>query len=311
MTNLTHVVLALAVLALPALLGGLIAALRVVEDVPTAARSLNAYVLYIAFPALIAHALIAEAFVMPTSAAFWLVVPVAQVFVLACCLAIGGGHRGSVALTGLWGNIGYLGLPLVLATFGEAAAGRAAIWASLYIAIGVSLGPAMLRGGSMSAVRDALKHPLVVSLPVGLLLRLLPGRQVEIADAFLAPLSASAAPVALFLLGLHIYDRRAELSGITGLWRHVGMKLVLAPALTLAVAVGFHLWAGLSAADIPPLVTLAATPVAITTLVVASEAGRAVTVVASSIFVSSLLAVFTLVPWIIFADFVAGWLVAR
>ncbi|MFT7519254.1 MAG: putative permease, partial [Kiritimatiellia bacterium] len=226
----------LGLLFVPGLLGAVTAATGLLGEARQAVRVLNVYVLYVAFPALIVAGLVDNAFELPTSVGFWLAVPLGQVVMVSLVAGLRWlpGLRdqgGTLALVGLFGNYAYLGLPLVIGLYGEHVRGVAALLVSLHVVISVSLGPALLArwSGTGSSAREVLlgvlRLPLFWAPMVGLALRFAPTPARDLASAIVEPLGASAAPVALYLLGVYLFAERGVM-GWPGLsvWLHMSLR---------------------------------------------------------------------------------------
>lgn len=292
-------------LALPIGLGVIVAAVGSVRDVPITSRGLNAFVLYIAFPSLIISSLASNDSVLPSNWGFWASVPMTQAVIVAWAALLtrlrpAAGSAGAVALTGLFPNAGYLGLPLCIVLFGQSAAGPASLLVALHVAAGVSLGPWLLgrwtdAPSHGSRAGDLIRQPLVWSPLLGWMARSLPGGVREPLASTLHPIGAAAAPVALFLLGLYMWHHRRDVRvGDPGLWFIVATRLVLAPALSFGVAAWLVHLGALGADEAVWIVLFGALPVAVTAMVLSAHAGVAVVRVAGAIVVSTLLALATL-----------------
>ncbi len=299
----------LAQLAIPALLGALAARLGVFEDPRRAIAHLNLYAITIAFPALIAKGLIGADVALPRAPMFYLLWPLVLVVLLASARLIPRlrPHAGTIALISTFANVAYLGLPYVTAVFGEEIAGPAALVVSIHVVGAVSLGPALLVAWSeseeetvtlRSVAAKLVRMPLFWSPFAGLLLRAFPDAVQNPALAAISPLAASAAPVALFLLGMHVWVERAHLLKMNRrLFGHLTLRVVLAPSVALGLsAIAYALgwlageWAALH-------VVLAAMPAAITTFSMAHDADVGVDLVAATIVWSTILAVGMLPVW--------------
>jgi predicted permease len=171
---------------------------------------------------------------------------------------------------------------------------------AMHVAAGVSLGPWLLvrwsEGHDVTySVRDVFRQPLVWSPLIGLLGRGLPDAVRVPVLAGIAPLAAAAAPVALFLLGLYIaLHWRSVHPREPSLWGHVLTRLFVAPVLATLVVVPLMLWAGLAAQDATLVVLFAATPIAVTTLVLSAHVGVGMASIAGAIVVSTVVALATL-----------------
>lgn len=287
--------LAFAGLAFPVLLGLVVGALGVLGPPDAAIAPLNRYALYVAFPALIASGLTDAAFAMPSQPGFWLVVPVAMgltVWPMRWLPA----HAGTVALTSLFGNVAYVGLPLCVAVLGPQALGTAALAVSAFAVVSLLIGPVLLVRWSRgyqgpSPLGAVLRQPLLWAPLVGLLVRGMPEGVVTTVNALIKPVGASAAPVALFLLGLYLWAHRRDGSGEPGVvLLHVAGKMVWFPAVVAACVFGARAlgWAEDDAARC--MLLLSATPSAIATFALAQEFGLGQQRVAQAIVASTVLA---------------------
>ena len=294
----------IAPLALPALLGFASARMRLIRDVPSAIGALNVLALYFAFPALVARSLADSNFTLPTQWGFWLVVPLSQVLIVTTAVLLSRALReseaaGTLALVGLFGNVAYLGLPYVSAVHGPELAGVAALAVALHVAAAVSLGPLLLvrwgGGQAQLSVRRVFTQPLLWAPVVGLAARALPDGPREAGLALIAPLSAAAAPIALFMLGLYLYQQRAALFRVH--WNtsaHVALRLLLAPVLTALLCLVAATLDAIQPEHTAVLILLAGMPAAITTFSFAREFDIGQQRIAATIVQSTLLAVVSL-----------------
>lgn len=288
-------------LALPALVGAVCGALGLFRDPQAAVSVLNRYALYIGFPALVARGLLLPSTTIPTQPAFWLLWPLALMVTL---LLSRGGRRPAVGLGATFGNVAYLGLPFVLAVMGPQSAGPAALAVAVHVTGAVTVGPVLLArasgraGGPGAVVRRVARLPLFWAPMVGLSLRQLPDAAREVAGQGLAPFASSAAAVALFLLGLHVFTERKRVLGVgRAVLEVVAVRMLLAPLVTLVLATGCVALGWLPSELARLHVLLAAMPLAITTFSMAHDADVESERVAGAVVVSSLLAVALLPLW--------------
>ncbi len=291
-------------LAIPIALGMLAGGLRLFGDPDAAIGTLNRYALYIAFPALIVSGLTRGAFTLPTDLGFWLIVPLAMLLTAGIANLVGrvpGLHEraGTLAMVGVFGNVAYVGLPLCERLLGESILGLASLSVSLFVVFSLLLGPTLLLAWSAgsetarSPMGAVLRQPLLWSPVLGLLLRWTPW--MDTAHALLAPVGHSAAPVALFLLGLYLYVHRAAAltPGLAGLV-HVAMRLLVFP-IVLTGLVTVALQQGLLQREAAQVfVLLSATPTAIATFALAVEFEQGAEDVAQSIVLSTMVSAVTL-----------------
>jgi predicted permease len=272
------------------------------KDLQRAIASLNVFALYFGFPALVFAGLVGGDLALSAEPGFWLAIPLAQLLVTAAAAAIAPRSRpqdrGTLALVGLFGNIAYLGLPVCIAVFGESITGIASLAVSMHVAIAVSVGPALLAkwsGGTQLGLRLAFRQPLFWAPFVGLAARALPDASREILHAASAPLGAGAAPVALFMLGLYLYDRRDAVRSPAP--RHVLLCLVISPAITLGVVLALRAAGLLNSAELAGVaVILSGMPAAVATFSISHDVGAGLERVAASVVQSTLLCLVTLAP---------------
>jgi len=180
------------------------------------------------------------------------------------------------------GNIAYLGIPLATALLGPQVVGLASVCAALHIVLGIPLGSFVLlrwgrptgAGERRSPLSAVIRQPLVWAPIVALVARLLPGSIVEHVIAPAKWIGAAASPVALFMIGLYLFEHRRELAALrwTDVWLIVA-KLIVLPILALAcVLASLRLgWIELEAGKVA--IVVAAMPTAITTFALAEEYG--------------------------------------
>lgn len=298
---------AFAGLALPVLLGLLAGGLRLFPDPGAAIGALNRFALYIAFPALIAVGLTGVRLDVPATPAFWLVPPAAMTVTaaLAWLVARGpfAGQAGTLTLAGITGNVAYIGLTLCERLLGEQVLGLASLAVALFATSALALGPALLlrwsgHGRRRSVASLLLRQPLLWSPFLGLGLRATPWR--DSAHALLEPVGHSAAPVALFLLGLYLHTHRRAVTLDLAALAHAAVKLLLFPAVVGTLCLFAHHSGWLDTAAVQVFLILAATPTAIAAFALSVEFEAGEDRVAQTIVLSTVISAFTL-------PVVAGW----
>ncbi len=153
----------------------------------------------------------------------------------------------ALGLTAAHGNIGYLGLPLVL-ELGKQYAPTVVLVIICDIFVVITLSIALLEierrhsrrtgtapaGPVLTTVFGGLvKSPLVLSIAIGLAWALAEPPMPEVMDNFIRILSAAAGPCALFAIGASLGDRRIEFSRTVRAL--LSIKLVAHPALAAVV----------------------------------------------------------------------------
>lgn len=292
-------------LILPLLLGALAERRRLFAEPDRAIAHLNVYALYVAFPALVYVGIADARFALPTSLGFYVLVPLALAITLGATRVFAKSAAGTVALVVTFGNVAYLGLPLVQRVLGDAVVGIASLAVAIHVSLSMLLGPWLLLrwSGSEGAapVAAVLRQPLTYAPFVGLAARALPDELVAGTVALLEPLGASAAPVAMFLLGLYLHRHRDALRLDAVVLRHVVLKLGVLPAITFGLAFGLRELELLGALEARVLVLLAAMPAAISTFAIAERFGVGERRVCQAVVATSWLSALTipLVAWLV------------
>ncbi|WP_112320536.1 AEC family transporter [Oceanibium sediminis] len=202
------------------------------------------------------------------------------------------------AQCGVIGNVGFLGLPMLVILLGPMAAGPVMmmlavdliVFGSLIVAIIVASREGRLRLSVFASVAMGLvKNPMIMSIAVGLLWSYLalpiPGAGQE----FLDLLGGAATPCALFAIGASLADKSAERFSVA-LWLS-SAKLILHP---LAVAIFAILVFQLPGPIVAVMIASAAMPVAGNIFIIAQHYGVAPMRVSSAILVSTVISIVTL-----------------
>jgi predicted permease len=273
-------------LLLPLAVGWMLGAVRLFPSPDAAVGVLNRFALYVGFPLLIVVGIADRGFSIPSEPGFWLAVPAAALLATGALWLLGLAipalrpARGPLVLTTVWGNVAYIGLPVVAAVLGKGLLGVAALAVALHVLVSMLLGPTLLLTWSGSAdggaaLRRAIarvaRQPLAWSPLVGLLLRLLPADLLEATVTVIGPLAATAGPVALVLIGLFLHTHRARLRLEPLAGMHVAAKLVGLPLATAAVVVPLTGLELMTPTQAQLLLLLSAMPTAISTFALAVE----------------------------------------
>lgn len=218
-------------------------------------------------------------------------VPMAEAAVEAQCAVIG--------------NVGFLGIPMLVLLLGEGAIGPVMMVLAVDLIIFGSLIVILITGsrdGRMSpkilwtVTVGLIKNPMIVSISLGLLVSYLNWSIPVPVNDFLTLLGAAATPGALFAIGASLASKSAERPAIAA-WLSFN-KLLLHPA---AVAV-----AALVLFDVDPyaagvMIAAASLPVAGNVYILAQHYGVAPTRVSASILISTALSVVTVsvvIAWV-------------
>jgi predicted permease len=278
--------------------------LRLLEDVSI--RGLNGFVYYFSLPALL-FVRVAETSI--TTVLDWRYVvawlgaglAVFGVTMLVSRLAFGYGLAvlGLRALTATFGNIGYMGFPLVLTAFGRDATLPAVLVFVSDVIVIVSLGIAVIEAGVGRAGRRWLvaktiarglgRNPVIVASAAGGLLSVAGIPIPAGVKAFGELLGGAALPCALFALGASLVGRlvTAHLAPVAVL---VVAKLALHPLLVWLLTV--HVFA-VDPGWVRVAVIEAALPTAATVFVFAERYDLHVEQTSSAVLLSTLVSVMT------------------
>jgi len=212
------------------------------------------------------------------------------------------------AQCGVIGNVGFLGIPLIVSLLGEVAAGPVLFVLAIDLIVFGSLLVLVITASREGAVSGAavkrlglsiLQNPMLMSMAAGLIWSSLSFPVAGAFDRFLTVLGSAATPCALFAIGASLAGKSAERPG-TAAWLGFA-KLFLHP---MAVA-GFALFVF----EVDPfaagvMVAAAAMPTAGNVFIVALHYGIAPARVSSTILVSTIGSVVTL-------TIVIAWVLAR
>ncbi len=195
------------------------------------------------------------------------------------------------------GNVGFLGVPMLVVLLGEAAAGPILLVLSLDLIVFSSLIVILVTGSrdgrmSFGVLRTVgiglLKNPMIVSITLGLAWSATGWEVPGPVNEFLAILGAAATPGALFAIGASLAGKSAERMSVAG-WLTF-CKLALHPA---AVAI-----AALYLFDVPDyeaavMIAAASLPVAGNVYILAQHYGVAPQRVSATILISTALSILT------------------
>ena len=233
----------------------------------------------------------AVVYVIATIVAMLRKVPIAEAAVEAQCSVIG--------------NVGFLGIPMLVLLLGSEAAGFVMQVLAVDLILFGSLIVILITGSrdgrmSFSVLKTIglglLKNPMIVSITLGLLWSMSGATIPAPINEFLAILGAAATPGALIAIGASLALKSAERVVISG-WLSFA-KLVLHPA---AVA-----YAALYLFDVEPyaagvMIAAAALPVAGNVFMLAQHYGVAPQRVSASILISTVFSIFTVsgvIAWV-------------
>jgi predicted permease len=301
------------------LCGYLAARQRVLPD--SAIPGLNAFVLYFALPCMLfrfgAETPVLE-LLNPSLLSVWLVCALLMLFFT---VAVTLGPRMNLknasfgALVAAFPNTGFMGVPLLVALLGPAAAGPAIctilvdIFVTTSLAIGLAQGAEASGQGARAAVMKALKGAMVNPLPwaialgatVGALDLTLPGPVAAVVKM----MADAASPVALFTIGAVLWRAGLQAHSRTPVSLYLpvaALKLLLHPVLVfVAAGAARQLGAPLTGFQIVVITLVAALPSASNVSVLAerysADNGRVARIIMASTVVA--FATFSALTWLL------------
>jgi predicted permease len=196
------------------------------------------------------------------------------------------------------GNVGFLGIPMLVLLLGEQAIGPVMLVLAVDLIVFGSLIVILITGsrdGRMSpgVLRTVgiglLKNPMIVSISLGIIVSSIGLPIPKPANEFLSLLGAAATPCALFAIGASLATKSAERVVVAG-WLSFA-KLVLHPA---AVAFAALVMFPVDAYAAGVMIACAALPVAGNVYILAQHYGVAPSRVSASILISTALSVITI-----------------
>jgi malonate transporter len=196
------------------------------------------------------------------------------------------------------GNVGFLGIPMLVLLLGEQAIGPVMLVLAVDLIVFGSLIVILITGsrdGRMSpgVLRTVgiglLKNPMIVSISLGIIVSSIGLPIPKPANEFLSLLGAAATPGALFAIGASLATKSAERVVVAG-WLSFA-KLVLHPA---AVAFAALVMFPVDAYAAGVMIACAALPVAGNVYILAQHYGVAPSRVSASILISTALSVITI-----------------
>lgn len=203
------------------------------------------------------------------------------------------------------GNVGFLGIPMLVLLLGEAAIGPVMMVLAVDLIVFGSLIVILITGsrdGRMSpkilvtVALGLIKNPMIVSISLGLVVSAYGLPIPDPVNDFLFLLGAAATPGALFAIGASLASKSAERMAVAG-WLSL-CKLVLHPA---AVAVAALLVFRIDPYASGVMIAAASLPVAGNVYILAQHYGVAPSRVSASILISTAISVVTVsvvIAWV-------------
>lgn len=211
-----------------------------------------------------------------------------------------------VGVTAGWGNVGYMGLPLLLTAYGPDGALPTTVSILSLIILFVGTAIAVLEGthaagsspfGVVSHLAHMLlRNPLVISPLLGILFSMTTFPLPKAVGNYLDLMAAAVAPAALFALGLSLVGHKLIGNAAEVVWL-AALKTIVNPILTFALVDNVFamepLWSQAA-------VILSAMPTAANAYVIAQQYNVHFRIVSAAIVVStgmSVVTIFFLLVW--------------
>lgn len=201
-------------------------------------------------------------------------------------------NQAAVILAAICPNNGNFGLPVIALAFNSEVLARAAVVFVLVTMSNYSVGVFMASSGRTSlrmALLNILRVPPVYAAVAGLLVNFTGLSIPAVIAEPVFKLSQATVPMMLLMLGLQL-SRSAPLSRLNLVGLGVGLRLLISPLL----AASFALLIGLNDVGTVALIMQASMPVAVVTIILASEYNLDHQLSLSMIFASTLLSPLTL-----------------
>jgi malonate transporter len=300
------------------LCGWLAARQRVLPE--SAIPGLNAFVLYFALPCMLFRFGIDTPLLELLNPSVLLVYVVCALAIVFFTIAVTIGARVHLkdaafgALVAAFPNTGFMGVPLLVALFGAAAAGPVicTVLADLLVTSSLCIALAQAheaqgqggRAAALKAVRGALSNPLPWAIGLGALFSVMGWRLLGPVDVIVRMLGDAASPVALFTIGAVLWraGQHAHTKTPLVLYLPVALvKLLLHPLVVFLLgAAARELGAPLSAFELMVLTLAAALPSASNVSLLAERYGADNGRIARIILASTTLAFvsFSVLAWL-------------
>ncbi|WP_295141680.1 AEC family transporter [uncultured Reyranella sp.] len=218
---------------------------------PEATTALNAFVSYFALPVLffgtLARTPVAAVLDPSLMAGFGIAVVATFVVGMATTRLVSRGGLAAMSLQGIaasWGNVGYMGVPLCLAAFGEQGLPPAMLTVIVTAVVSMVFGVMLIElevaaghGPVRTFVRAAFnvaRNPLPVSIALGIVASWVALPIPVPVEKWLDLMGAAAAPCALFAIGLFLSDKSIK-SGLAEAGLATLIKLLLQPLAALVI----------------------------------------------------------------------------
>ena len=203
----------------------------------------------------------------------------------------GEAHRGIMRFAAVYGNAGFMGLPLIQSVMGDGAMMVAVVGLAVFNTVTWTQGRALMGGRKELAVKKVILNPGIIGFVVGILLYFTGWRFPGPVDKTVAYLGSLNTPLAMVVIGGQM--AQADLLKVFStkkLYLVSAVKLIGLPLLTALVLLPFHVDPVVYVAS----VILAGCPTAGATSLFAQSMGRDAALGAQQVTLSTLLCIATL-----------------
>ncbi len=200
-------------------------------------------------------------------------------------------------LASVFGNTGYLGYPVLIRAFGEEALGYGVLYSVISVSVVNTLGIALLSRNFKDSVKNLLKLPFMYALVLALVLGYLGISWKGFPEPFYSSidmLKRAGIPVITVFLGVSLSKIEWKFENIKIILISSLHRLLIVPALALVLAFALD-FKGLFGRV---FIVESAVPVAMNSVVIASELKKDPELMSSIVATSTLLSAITLTVWI-------------
>lgn len=269
------------------------------------------YDYYIGFPILIFYSLLHTAFEKIGNGAFLatnilnLTITVLLILLVSYFFKVKREFIGVLILTGIFGNVAYMGIPLNEALFGKEGVGYASVVIGLVSIFCLSVGIFFFEFFSSAHVKtlalfkNLLKNPIIIAVFFGIAASAFHAQFPSPLENFLSLVSKSASPIALFAIGMFLAQKFVA-SEKGYIFMLCFLNLIALPLITLGIGQLF----GLSGVPLKVSFLQAAMPLAVTNFVIAQKYKLYENAVASAIVISTVCSILTIGVAIFFLGFI-------
>lgn len=216
----------------------------------------------------------------------------------------GEAHRGIMRFAAVYGNTGFMGLPLIQSALGDEAMMIAVVGLAVFNITTWTHGRTLMGGRSELALKKVVLNPGVLGFAVGVLLFFTGWRLPGPVDSAVGYLGSMNTPLAMVVIGGQMAQANLkEVFSTRKLYLVSAVKLLGIPLLTAAVLLPFRLEPMIYVAA----VILAGCPTAGATSLFAQSMGKDATLAARQVTLSTLLCIITLPIMAVMAQLLAAY----